>query len=50
MIEQQELRHSFYYKYDADILRLDASCVNEFKEAPELDNAEIRSALFCILY
>ena len=44
MLEQQELRHSFYYRHGADILRLDTSCVIRFVEAPELQNAEIRQA------
>ena len=42
MLQQQEIRHSFYYKHEADILRLDTSCVIQFKEAPKLKNAIVR--------
>ena len=42
MVEQQRIRHEFYYKHDADILRFDTSCVIRFTEAPEISNAEIR--------
>eukprot|EP00095_Tigriopus_kingsejongensis_P006042 maker-scaffold651_size119386-snap-gene-0.25 protein:Tk06042 transcript:maker-scaffold651_size119386-snap-gene-0.25-mRNA-1 annotation:"hypothetical protein DAPPUDRAFT_303147" len=39
---QLELRNSFYILNEADILRLDTSCVIEFKEAPVVVHATIR--------
>ncbi|TRY63359.1 hypothetical protein TCAL_10815 [Tigriopus californicus] len=40
--ERQQIRNSFYIQNEADILRLDTSCVLEFKEAPEIEHATVR--------
>ena len=40
--EKLKFREEFYHKHDMDILRLDTSCVIQFKEAPEIKNADIR--------
>lgn len=40
--ERQEIRNAFYIQNEADILRLDTSCVLEFKEAPKIEHANVR--------